>query len=59
MKYKYTGTDSRVFPTLSIVVKPGDEFDAPDNFDVPNVVPAGAQRTTPATSATSDPKVGE
>lgn len=59
MKYRYTGTDSRVFPTLSIVVKPGDEFEAPDNFDVPNVVPAGAQKTTPATSVTPDTTVGE
>jgi hypothetical protein len=40
-------------------VKPGDEFEAPDKFDVPNVVPAGAQKSTPATSAASDPTVGE
>ena len=59
MKYRYTGTDSRVFPTLGITVEPGDEFEAPDKFDVPNVVPAGAQKTTPATSATSDTTVGE
>jgi hypothetical protein len=59
MKYKYTGTDSRVFPTLGIVVKPGDEFEAPDKFEVPNVVPSGASKTTTATSAASDPTVGE
>lgn len=62
MKYKYTGTDSRVFPTLGITVKPGDEFEAPDNLDVPNVVPAGAHKANPvptATSAASDKTLGE
>jgi hypothetical protein len=59
MKYKYTGTDSRVFPTLGITVKPGEEFEAPDKFDVPNVVPAGAHKSTPATSAASDTTLGE
>ena len=59
MKYKYTGTDSRVVPTLGITVKPGDEFEAPEKFDVPNVVPAGAHKSTPATSAASDPTLGE
>jgi hypothetical protein len=62
MKYKYNGTDERVFPTLGIIVKPGDEFEAPDNLDVPNVVPAGAHKATPvppATSAASDSTLGE
>ena len=59
MKYKYNGTDSRVFPTLGIVVNPGDEFEAPDNLNVPNVVPAGAHKSTPVTSAASDTTVGE
>ena len=50
MKYKYIGTDSRVLPTLGIVVNPGDEFEAPENFDVPNVVLSGAKKlTTPTT----------
>jgi hypothetical protein len=61
MKYKYNGTDERVFPTLGIIVKPGDEFEAPDNLDVPNVVPAGAHKANPvpATSAASDTTLGE
>jgi hypothetical protein len=59
MKYKYNGTDTRVFPTLGIIVKPGDEFEAPENFNVPNVVPAGANKSTPVTSAASDTTVGE
>ena len=36
MKYKYTGTDERVFPTLGITVQPGDEFDAPEDFSHPD-----------------------
>lgn len=59
MKYKYNGTDERVFPTLGIIVQPGDEFEAPDDLNVPNVVPAGANKLTPAKSAASDPTVGE
>lgn len=59
MKYKYIGTDSRVFPTLGITVKPGEEFEAPEKFDVPNVVPAGANKSTSATSAASDLTSGE
>jgi hypothetical protein len=46
MKYKYIGTDSRVLPTLGITVNPGDEFEAPENFDVPNVVLSGAKKPT-------------
>ena len=59
MKYIYTGEDSRVFPTVGIIVKPGEEFEAPDNLDVPNVIPAGAHKSTPATSAASDSTLGE
>lgn len=59
MKYKYNGSDVRVFPTLGITVKPGDEFEAPENFDMPNVVSTGAKKSTIATSAASDPTVGE
>lgn len=36
MKLKYIGTDERVFPTLGITVKPGDEFDAPEDFSHPD-----------------------
>ena len=59
MKYKYNGSDVRVFPTLGITVEPGDEFEAPENFDVPNVVPTGAKKTTPTPSAASDTTLGE
>lgn len=63
MKLKYKGTDERVFPSLGITVKPGDEFDAPEGFSNPDCEPAGyskpAATPTPAPtttqSAASDP----
>ena len=39
MKFKYVGEVERVFPALRLTVKPGDEFDAPDNFAAPGVIP--------------------
>ena len=42
MRYKYNGTDERVFPGVKITVKPGDEFDAPEGFVAANVVRAAA-----------------
>ena len=66
MKYKYNGTEERVFPSIGIIVKPGDEFDAPEGFDVADVVPAGSKpsippptETTTTVSAASDKKLGE
>ena len=67
MKYKYNGTDERVFPSLGITVKPNDEFDAPDNFSAAGVTPVGAKTFTkptetkpePTKSAASDTTVGE
>jgi hypothetical protein len=48
MKFTYNGTDERVFPSLSIVVQPGDSFDAPDNFSAANVLaPKAAPDPTP------------
>ena len=46
MKYKYIGQDERVFPSLGITVKQGDEFDAPDNFKVHNVIPSNNAKIT-------------
>jgi hypothetical protein len=60
MKQKYNGTDERVFPTLGITVKPGEEFDAPDGFTHPDCTSTGASKPaaipTPPTklSAASD-----
>jgi hypothetical protein len=64
MKYKYTGTDERVFPSLGIVVKPNEEFEAPENFHAADVISVGSSKpfVKPAistSSAASDTKVGE
>jgi len=54
MKYKYNGTDERVFPTLGIVVKPGEEFDAPENFVAADVVTStGTATIKPTTKPTT------
>ena len=55
MKYKYNGTDERVFPSLGVVVKPGEEFDAPENFSAPDVVSAGSAKPV-VKPTTSEPK---
>lgn len=36
-KYRYTGSDERTIPGLGVVVRPGEEFDAPDGFSAFNV----------------------
>lgn len=64
MKYKYVGTDERVIPSLGIIVKPNEEFDAPDDFAAADVTAASGSKsfTKPVTSAPSDKsdtKVGE
>ena len=46
MKYKYNGTDERVFPGVKVTVKPGDEFDAPEGFKAANVVSAETKTFT-------------
>jgi len=52
MKYKYNGTDERVFPSLGVVVKPGEEFDAPENFNAPDVTTAGTFKPAPKATTT-------
>ena len=60
MKLKYNGTDERVFPSLGITVKPGDEFDAPEGFTHPDCLAPGAAKPAaiptpaPTKSAASD-----
>jgi hypothetical protein len=60
MKVTYKGTDERVFPTLGITVKPGDEFDAPEGFTHADVE-SGKTFAKPitTTSAASDPIASE
>ena len=52
MKYKYIGTDERVFPSLGVVVNSGDEFDAPENFSGVDVVASNSAKsfTKPTTT---------
>ncbi len=59
MKLKYNGTDERVFPSLGITLKPGDEFDAPEGFAhpdcaAPGAKPAAIPTPAPTKSAASD-----
>ena len=37
--FTYTGEGVRIFPTISIVVKPGEKFEAPDDFSAVDVTP--------------------
>jgi hypothetical protein len=58
-KYRYTGTDERVFPSLGLVVEPNDEFDAPDDFVAYAVEPVSAKisakPTVPTTTMSAAP----
>lgn len=38
-KFVYNGVDERVFPAISLILNPGDEFDAPDDFVAADVTP--------------------
>ena len=63
MKLTYNGTDERVFPSLGITVKPGDEFDVPEGFSHPDCTAAKTfnkiATPTPTPSAASDTIVKE
>ena len=52
MKYTYIGTDERVIPSLGLTVKPGDEFDAPAELKVHNVVPSNSVSAKETTKPT-------
>lgn len=47
MKFTYTGTDERTFPSIAVTVKPGDSFDAPDDFSADNVSSNPATKPAP------------
>lgn len=49
-RYKYTGTDQRVFPSLGIIVAPNAEFDAPDDFNAYEVISVSAKISTKQTT---------
>lgn len=62
-RYKYTGTDERVIPSLGLVVAPNEEFDAPDDFAAYEVISVSAKISArpaaPTPSANADTKAGE
>ena len=47
-KFIYNGVDERVFPAISVIVQPGDEFDAPDDFVAADVTPKTTKPTKQA-----------
>lgn len=50
-RYEYTGEGERVIPSLKLVVKKGDTFDAPDGFKASGVVQVSSSKTAPAAQA--------
>jgi hypothetical protein len=46
-KFTYNGSDERVFPSISVIVEPGDTFEAPDDFSAFNVSPVKETKPTP------------
>lgn len=55
MKFTYTGSDERIIPSLSIVVKAGDTFDAPDDFSAADVAPTNTPKVEkPVTNKESE-----
>lgn len=54
MKYTYSGSDERIFPSIGITVQPGDTFEAPDDFKVDNVIPATQKKETKSAPTVGD-----
>jgi hypothetical protein len=55
-RFQYNGEDVREFPTISVTVNPGEQFDAPDGFTADGVVAASqSRRTAPAVETPSAP----
>jgi hypothetical protein len=46
--FTYKGEDERVFPSIAITVKPEDNFEAPSDFDAPDVLQVKTVKATPA-----------
>ena len=63
-KFRYSGSEERVFPTLGLVVAPNTEFDAPEGFTAEGVTIASEKAATkkatePTPSAAPDTTEGE
>jgi hypothetical protein len=46
--FTYKGEGERVFPSLGITVKTGDSFEAPSDFNAPDVLQVKTVKATPA-----------
>jgi len=46
--FTYKGEGERVFPSIGITVKSGDSFEAPIDFDAPDVIQVKTVKATPA-----------
>lgn len=49
--FKYTGEAERTFPSLGITVQPGEDFDAPTDFNSADVI---LVKTVKATAVTKE-----
>lgn len=50
----YKGESERVFPTIGVTVKPGESFEAPSDFDAPDVIQVKTPKATPAVTKESE-----
>jgi hypothetical protein len=46
--FTYRGEGERVFPSIGVTVKSGDSFDAPSDFDAPDVIQVKTVKATTA-----------
>ena len=46
--FTYKGEGERVFPSIGVTVKSGDSFEAPSDFDAPDVLQVKTVKATPA-----------
>ena len=63
-RFQYDGEAEMVFPTISVTVKKGEQFDAPDDFKAVGVSPASStkqeiKKAVSQPSAPSDTTAGE
>ena len=52
--FVYKGEDERVFPSLGITVKPNETFEAPSDFNAPDVLQTKTVKATPAVTKESE-----
>lgn len=52
--WQYNGDQQLVLPTLGVVVSKGDQFDGPDDLDLPDFTLAKGKASKPAPVQTND-----